>query len=168
MQRSLWTSWLVAVSLNFLSTSAQEVAVNVAFPGTVGVELLFPLNDTYGPTRYMPFVSSISNPELAEVLNLDVTFDIYDTIDYTNSSIDYKEINIPSANLSSVASKIRPHLAPTLIIHIVDFEGGLKNGMDHRLAILCRVMECHHELFDTLSLNLCQEASADDRSLRGY
>lgn len=53
------------------------VAVQVPFPATVEVDLIFPRNDTYAPSAMTPIVFAIQNSQLAPPLNLNLQYFIY-------------------------------------------------------------------------------------------
>lgn len=100
MQYLPWTAWVVA-GLNALSIALET-------SGTVEVDLIFPRNETYGPTRYMPFIFAIQNPELAQYMNFEINYNVWNSNDTTeeqnmrqNNTVASGNVSLPSGDFSS-------------------------------------------------------------------
>lgn len=100
MQHFFWTIWALA----YLSTFTTAVETK----GTVEVDLIFPRNETYAPTRYMPFAFAFQNPELAQYMKFQINYDVWYSNDTTeeqnmrqDNTIASGNVSLPSINLTS-------------------------------------------------------------------
>ncbi|KAI4706267.1 hypothetical protein J4E89_009001 [Alternaria sp. Ai002NY15] len=73
-----WITWLFVSLLGAVDAAASETS------GVVEVDLVFPRNDTYAPAPYVPIVFAVRNPELATLLGLHLSFQVWNI---TNGSI---------------------------------------------------------------------------------
>ncbi|KAI0385410.1 hypothetical protein F5Y04DRAFT_245781 [Hypomontagnella monticulosa] len=69
----LLTSWYILA----LASPSWFAAQAIDFPTSVEVNLIFPRNDTYAPTQFMPIVFSIQNSKLAAALDLNVVYYLF-------------------------------------------------------------------------------------------
>lgn len=72
------TAWSLMASLACLGALA-DVVEPVGIASVLEVELVFPRNETYAPTPWMPVVFALRNAELARHLNPFISYDSYST-----------------------------------------------------------------------------------------
>lgn len=88
MPSFLASSWMLATCLGPMMVHAS---------GVLETDLLFPHNKTYAPTEWVPVVFRVQNPELAPLVDLDISFTIQNAnmsdivhwpteIDWTNNT----------------------------------------------------------------------------------
>ncbi|KAI0844732.1 hypothetical protein F5Y00DRAFT_187992 [Daldinia vernicosa] len=70
----LLTSRRVAATILLSCVSAVEA---IEFPATLEVDIIYPRNGTFAPTVLTPIVFAIRNPQLAEPLDINFSWDIY-------------------------------------------------------------------------------------------
>ncbi|KAH7626198.1 hypothetical protein B0T09DRAFT_350294 [Sordaria sp. MPI-SDFR-AT-0083] len=90
------TAWSLLLSLISLGTVA-----DAADSGIIEVDLLFPRNETYAPTEWMPFVFSIRNGELSKYISPLIEYRGWNTSDFGQNGFSYTHDNIKWANWSS-------------------------------------------------------------------
>jgi hypothetical protein len=65
-----WICLLITACIGDVSAVEDENS------GIVGVDLVFPRNETYAPTQFFPVVWAVHNPRLAELLNVHVELEL--------------------------------------------------------------------------------------------
>ncbi|EAA32695.3 hypothetical protein GE21DRAFT_6607 [Neurospora crassa] len=90
-----WTAWSLLASL----VSFWAVA-DAADSGILEVDLLFPRNETYAPTEWIPYIFSIQNAKLAKYLLPEIRYDVWNLTEGGNS-FGYTHQNLQWANWSS-------------------------------------------------------------------
>ncbi|KAL0471486.1 hypothetical protein QR685DRAFT_519331 [Neurospora intermedia] len=90
-----WTAWSLLASL----VSFWAVA-DAADSGILEVDLLFPRNETYAPTEWIPYVFSIQNAKLAKYLVPLIRYDVWNLTE-GGGSFGYTHQNLRWANWSS-------------------------------------------------------------------
>ena len=93
-------AWSLLVSLISLGTVS-----NAADSGVLEVDLLFPRNETYAPTEWMPFVFAVQNTKLAKYLVPTINYEGWNVSVGANNSngagFSYSHDNLQWANWSS-------------------------------------------------------------------
>lgn len=95
MHSKPWTAWSLLASLVGLGA-----VVDAADSGTLEVDLLFPRNETYAPTEWMPFVFAIRNAKLAKYLVPEIKYSAWNQSEGGNS-FSFTHDNLQWANWSS-------------------------------------------------------------------
>jgi hypothetical protein len=86
-----WASWLFAVYIGVTSATSDA-------SGVVEVDIVFPRNDTYAPSPWMPIVFGIQNTKLAPLLDIEISFNIWNL---TNGSATDEEGNFNKGGFHS-------------------------------------------------------------------
>ncbi|KAK3947972.1 hypothetical protein QBC32DRAFT_352734 [Pseudoneurospora amorphoporcata] len=91
--RVTWSLLLSLISLGIVADAADS--------GIIEVDLLFPRNETYAPTEWMPFVFSIRNGELSKHLNPFLRYRGWNTSDLGAHGFTFRNEKLKFANWSS-------------------------------------------------------------------